>query len=468
MSNGLLQITVSKGPYMNPSLARKTTWAALMGAALFLGACVTSNEDKGPPVDPEFADAKIDARVAGQSMIESFEQGKNWNTTFTAPTGLQPLGNVSTSMGALKKQAAMAGDIDITPDLHANLDDTGKGYATVYSESKGLLVNIKDTAIIKWDDNARDTVKDNEIALSFKRISTYIGGKVETVVFSDADGDKQVTAVPGQDNKVKLELTVEDNGAVEKTTLVVGAGKDANFDAEEDNTILQANWIKTKAGVTTGTGAYTDADGDGVITDNSKTSIVLAKYSEINPKDRPLIARADFEAKVRVLANKAGDEPVTFSYEETTKFGRTNKVNIKNRAGGAEIVKGDTMTVHLETTVTLAEDTLKSAVIEFMMNMGQDLKSDTDDVCYAIHIKTTKRFGLEREAEFNFISAQPIPHGAEPVAGTFNGKATYANGKSATTSGSFSPTGFSVKYTGPEGNTVTVEFTRQGDLVSNP
>ena len=451
-----------------PSLARKTTWAALMGAALFLGACVTSNEDKGPEVDPEFADAKIDARIAGQSLVAGFEQGKDWNTTFTAPTGLQPLGGISTRIATLKKQASIAGDIDLGGELHANLDDTAKGYATIYSETNILLVNIKDTAIIKWDDHARDTVKDNETALSFKRISTYIGGKVETVTFSDADGDKQVTPVPGRDNKVKLEFTVADNGAVEKTTLVVGAGADANFDKEEDNTILQADWIKTKGGVTTGTGAYTDADGDGVITDNSKTCMVLAKYSEFEPKDRPLLEKADFEAKVRVLAHKAGDEPVTFSYEETTRSGRTNKVGISNRAGGTEIVKGDTMTVRLETMVTAAEDTLKSAVVEFVMNMGQDLKSDTDDVCYAIHVKTSKRFGLEREAEFNFISAQPIPHGAEPVAGSFDGKAVYANGKTATLSGSFSTKGFSVKYTGPEGKTVTVVFTKQGDLVSNP
>ena len=405
-----------------------------------------------------------------------FEQGKDWNTTFTAPVGLQPLGGLSTGLGgtigagvgALKKRASIAGDIDITPDLHANLDDTAKGYATIYSETYGQLVTIKDTAIIKWDEYARDTVENNEIALSFKRISVYFDGKVETVVFSDADGDKQVTPVPGKNNKVKLEFTVADDDAAEKTTVVVGAGADANFDKEEDNTILQADWIKTKGGVTTGTGSYTDADGDGVITDNSDTSIVLARYSVFEPKDRPLIKKADFEAKVRVLPNKAGDEPMTFSYQETTKSGRTNKVSIKNRAGGTEIVKGDTMTVRLETTVTPAEDTLKNAVVEFVMNMGQDLKSDTDDVCYAIHVKTSKRFGLEREAEFNFISAQPIPHGAEPVAGSFDGKATYANGKTATLSGTFSPAGFSVKYTGPEGNTVTVEFTKRGDLVSNP
>jgi hypothetical protein len=475
MSNGLIQIIVSKGPDMNtlnrlnPSFARKTAWAALTGAAMFLGACVTSNEDKGPPVDPEFADVKLDARIAGQTLFESFEQGKGWNTTLTAPIGLQPLGGVSTGINALKKQASMAGDIEISPNLFANLDDTAKGYATIYGETKGLFVDIKDTAVIKWDDHARDTIKDNETALSFKRISvTKISGKIETVEFTDGDGDKQVTPVPGKDNKVKLVFTVEENDAVEKTTLLVGAGKDADFDKEEDNIILQAGWVRTKGGVVTGTGEFLDADDDDVILDNSKTCIVLARYSEIEPKDRPLIARADFEAKVRILANKAGDEPVTFSYKETTKFGRTNKVSVKNRAGGAEIVKGDTMTVHLETMVTAAEDTLKSSEIEFVMNMGQDLKSDTDDVCYAIHIQTSKRFGLEREAEFHFVSSKPIPHGAEPVAGTFDGKATYANGKSATMSGSFSPEGFSVKYTGPEGNTVTVEFTKQGDLVSNP
>jgi hypothetical protein len=454
---------------MNSSLARKTTWAALLGTALFLGACVTSNDGNGPVIDPDFADAKVDARVAGQSLVGSFEQGKDWNTTFTAPEGLQAIGSVSTNVGSLKKQAAMAGDIDLGGALHANLDDTAKGYATIYAEYELLLVNVKDTAIVKWDDKAKDTVKDNENIISFKRVSTSLGGlKVETAEFTDADGDKLVTAFPGKENKVKLVLTVAEKGAVEKTTLIVGAGPDANFDKEEDNTILAADWVKTKGGVVTGTGAYLDADGDGVITDNSKTCIVLAKYSEIEPKDRPLIQKADFEAKVRIFANKAGDEPISFSYTETTKFGRTNTVTIKNRAGGSEIVKGDTMTVHLETSVSHSDDTLKHAVVEFVMNPGQDLKSDSDDVCYAIHIKTSKRFGLEREAEFNFVSAKPIPHGAEPEAGTFDGKATYANGKTASLKGSFSPDGFSAEFTGPEGNTVKVEYTKNGDVASNP
>ncbi|MEO6094506.1 MAG: hypothetical protein ABIW76_02115 [Fibrobacteria bacterium] len=448
--------------------SRNVAWAVLLGASAFLGACVSSNEDSGAYVDPAFKDTPIDARVAGRTLSGSFDQGKEWNTTLTAPNGLQALGGVSTSVGVLKKQASMAGNADLGVEFKVNLDDTGKGFATVYSETQGILVYTKDTAIVKWDDNARDTVKDNERIISFKRVAAYTSGKIETAEFTDGDGDNIVTAAPGNDNKVKLVLTVEDKGAVEKTTLLVGAGADANFDKEEDNTILKAEWVKTKGGVVTGTGAYLDADGDGIVTDNSKTCLVIAKYSEIEPKDRPLIAKADFEAKVRILANKAGDEPVTFSYSETTKLKRTNKVSIKNRAGGSEIVKGDTMTVLLETTVGDADDTLKHAFVEFVMNPGQDLKSDADDVCYAIHIKSSKRFGFEREAEFNFVSDEPIPHGAEPVSGTFDGSATYANGRTATLSGSFSPAGFSGKYTGPEGNTVSVVYSKNGDVVSNP
>ncbi len=453
---------------MNPSIARKTAWAALLGASLFLGACVNDPEGGSAPVDPKFAKTKITSQVAGQTLLGSFQQSSEWNSTVTAPSGLEALSGVSAGMGSLKHAASLAkiaGDIDVGGGVMANLDDTGKGFATLYHKYFGPFSWIEDTAVVKWDEVARDTtIKDKNI-LSFKRVTAYLTGKKESAAFADADGNGLVNAVAGIDNKVKLTITVEENGVTEKTVLIVGAGKDANFDKEEDNTVLEANWTRTKSGVVIGTGAFRDADNDGVVTDNSKDCIVLAEYSDIEPKDRPLIARVDFKAKIRVFANKAGDEPVSFSYTETTKGHRTNVVTIKNREGGDEIIKGDTMTVHLETTVSLSTDTLKHATLDFVMNPGQNLKSDSDDVCYAIHITSEKQFGFERSASFNFVSATPIPHGQAPTAGTFDGEATYANGKSITLKGSFSPDGFSVTFTGPDG-TAKIEYNKNGDLVS--
>jgi hypothetical protein len=457
---------------MNRTFAPNARWIAYaftMGAALFLGACVTSNEEAA--IDPQYKDAKVDAQVAGRTLTGSFTQSLQWNSTATAPTGLQNLAGLSTGVGSLQKTAALAkaaADIDIGGGVMANLDDTGKGTALIYHKYNIVLNSIEDTAIIKWDDRARDTAQKDKNIISFKRVNRGIANlRVETSEFADADGDGLVNAVPGGKNKVKITFTVEQGGTVEKTEVVAGAGPDADFNTEDDNIVYEAKWTRTKKGVATGTGVFQDADGDGIVIDNSRDCIVLAQYSDIEPEDRPLIQKVDFKAKIKVLAHKAGDVPMSFSYVETTKNGRTNSATIRNRAGGDEIVKGDTLYVTLETTKTADSDTLKHAILVFAMNPGQDLTSDADDSCYSIHVESDKRFGLERHAEFDFVSASPIPHGQLPTAGTFSGEADYANGKSVTLKGSFSPTGFSAEYKGPDGS-AKVEWNLSGILSSNP
>jgi hypothetical protein len=58
-----------------------------------------------------------------------------------------------------------------------------------------------------------------------------------------------------------------------------------------------------------------------------------------------------------------------------------------------------------------------------------------------------------------------VPHGQEAKAGSFSGKVTYANGKSATLEGSFTETLFTATFTGPEGNSVTVTYNKNGQVV---
>lgn len=456
-----------KGPHMKTNHSKYLTGLLFSGSALFLGACVTSNEETNI-IDPAFKDAKVDARVAGQSLTGSFEQGKSWNNTITAPTTLENLNTASTQVVTLHKQAALA-KFAANPtngELQFDTSTTALGYVTVFTHSKLLLTTIEDSAKVKWDDQAKDTIKDNEHIISWKRVQTNISGKTEVTEITDADGDGFVNAVPGKNSKVKIVFVVTENGIISNTIVVATAGKDDNFDKDSDNTVTEASWTKTKSGTVIAQGAYTDGDADGIVMDNSKTNIVIAKYFEMNPTNRPFVKKVSFVAKVRILTNKTGDEPVSFSYEEEMKSGRINSATIKNRAGGDEIVKNDTMTVHLETLVVSADDTLKSATLDFVMNPGSDLKSDTDDVCYSVHITTEKKFGLERSSDFTFISDSPVPHGQEPKAGSFSGHATYANGKSASLKGSFSPTSFKAEYTGPEGGTATVEYNKSGEVIA--
>ena len=441
---------------MNPSFNRQLARLTFLGAALLLSACNNTE----PGVD-DYQNSVVDARTGGKSLANSFNQGKDWDAAISAPT--TPTFGLSTQTNVLKKSTAMPSRADL--DFKINLDDTAKGYATVTAETPGLLMTSYDTAVVKWDEKSKDTVKDNENIVSYKHVVVYIGGKVETLVITDADDNGQVTPVAGVVNQAHFVITTSQGGMVETADLIVGSGADNNFDLEADNTIYKALWTKTKAGVVVARGEFLDGDGDGKVGDNSIDQVVIAKWFEMNPAGKPFVKKATAEAKLTVFANKAGDEPISFSYTEELITGRVNAISMKNRNGTADIIKGDTMWVKIETTKAAAADTLQHAEIVIVMNPGQDLKSEEDDLCYAIHIKSEKKLGFERSAEFNFVAGEPVPHGQDPKSGTFDGKATYANGKSATLKGSFSPTGFSAEFTGPEGNTVKVEITKSGDVI---
>jgi hypothetical protein len=460
MQHGIFKLTRMQGDPMNTRLDRRVTRLCLLGAALSLGACNSIE----PGVD-DYQNSVVDARTAGQSLAGSFAQGTDWDAAVQAPA--TPSFTLNTQTQVLKKSTALPafGSAAGSADLKVDLGDTAKGFVTVTNVVPGLAVVSHDTAVIKFDDKWKDGIADNENAISFKRTSVHLGGKVETLAITDADDDGQVTPVAGINNKARFVFTTSHLGVTETADLIVGSGPDNDFDAEGDNTVYKAQWTKTKGGVVIAQGEFKDGDNDGKVGDNASDQVVLASWFEMNPAGKPLVRKSTAQAKMKVFKDKAGDEPMSFSFTEEWKSGRVNQVTLKNRHGGEDIIKGDTMRVRIETTKAADDDTVHHAEITVVMNPGQDLKSDADDLCYSFHIKTQKRWGFERSAEFNFVAGEPVPHGQDAKSGSFDGKATYANGKSATLKGSFSPEGFSAEFTGPEGNTVKVEYAKSGDVI---
>lgn len=444
---------------MQTSTRSTLTRLFLLGAALSLGAC----NGLEPGVD-DYSNAQVDVRTAGKTLSGSFEQGKHWEAAIRTPTSPAAFG-LSTQTQVLRKSTALPGTPTAGPGLEVDLSDTADGLVRVSNVVPGLFLTHYDSAVLKYDDKWKDGLPDNENAVSFRRHTVHAGGKTETLLITDADNDGQVTPKAGSDNQARFQFTTVQGGVTESADLVVGSGPDNDFDLEGDNTVYQAIWTRTKDGAEVARGELLDADGDGKVGDNAKDQIVTAKWYEINPPLKPWVRKTAAEARLKVFAHKSGDEPITFSASEELVTGRVNAISMKNRLGGDSIIKGDTMWVGIETTRSRSDDTLQHAEIVVIMNPGQDLKSDADDLCYAFHIKTQKRFGFERSAEFNFVAGEPVPHGKDPVSGTFDGKVTYANGQSATLQGEFSPSGFSAEYTGPDGNSVKVEFTKSGDVI---
>lgn len=452
-------------------ISTRAAVAALALAGLNFTACLQNPTETVD--DADYSQVQVTAQTAGASLSQSFHQAKDWeaatgNTAATGAMQTEIMQSVFGASAALNQKSSLAKAAAASVEDWAFTIDSAAGVVHLTQTVSVLGVTTVNKAEAKWDDKAKDDIKDNENLIRFSQTKTYLLGKVESAVFTDADGDGIVNAVSAG-SKVKIAFEKKEGATVESATIVAGCGPDLNFDTEDDNTLHLAEWNRKVGGVLQAEASFSDADQDGIIVNNADTSVVLLQFSEYLPAHRPLVQEMHAKAKVRLFGKKngqdLGDEPVSFGYTETLKTGRVNTVSMKNRQGGEDLIKNDTMTVRLETVAKRDDDTLRTASIEIVMNPGADLKSDADDSAYAFHVKTQKKIGFEREAEFHFWSDAPVLKGQEPKAGHFEGEATYANGKKASLKGEFSPNGFSAEYTGPEGNTVTVQFSAAGAVI---
>ncbi len=452
----------------HPSKTANLTFGALgLLSSALLSACLQSPASDATDAT-DYSRSKVTEKVAGQTLAESFSTTQDWDKTVSNPADRDAWQKVFGASTALKKKASLAKLARTSNEDWQVTIDSAAGLVHLSHKTEIAGITVQEEADAKWDDAAKDTIKDNEHLLRFSQTKTYPLGKVEKASFEDGDGDGLINPAT-KGSKVKITFLNTEGKTVETAVIIAGCGPDLNFDTEADNAIYQADWNRKIDGVLRAEASFLDADQDGIIVDNADTSLVEMRFSDYEPLDRPLVKERHTHAKVRVFGkdengNDQGDEPVSFGYTETLKSGRVTTVSLRNPNGGEDLVAGDTMTVSVETVAKRDDDTLKTLSLEIVMNPGQDLKSEDDDSVYAFHVKSSKHLGFEREAEFHFYADTPVLHGQEPTAGHFSGKATYANGQTATLEGSFSPRGFSAEYTGPQGSTLDVDFDLAGAL----
>jgi|GEM_PF-1963739 len=442
-------------------------WTALAGAAL-LSACLnpTSESDTAtPPADVESG--------IGQALAASFSGAQAWELAADNRMDPELWGRVAVSAELLAGEGAAAdlsGAGTLLSKRSSSADDTldiavdsSLGLATVAHVYVLLGATVTDSAVIRWDDKAKDTVHDNENIVSFKQIKRNLLGQTEVTVFTDGDGDGLINPTQAG-SKVDILCEKSGSGMTETTRLVVGCGPDMDFAGEADNLLFSASWEKRQGDKVMAEAEFADGDGDGMVRASADTSVVELRFKEVSPQGRPLVAELSGTAKIRLFGQDAGDEPVGFSYVETMKSGRINTVTLKNTRGEAEILGDDTLTVTLQTRAERADDTLKNLSVDFVMSLGKNLQSDADDSCYAFHVHSMKKIGLEREAEFHFLPDEPVLHGENPVSGHFEGQITFADGGMATLTGNFSPTGFHTEISGDAVAAGEFDFDLSGEV----
>ncbi|MEO7424168.1 MAG: hypothetical protein ABI036_03210 [Fibrobacteria bacterium] len=311
-----------------------------------------------------------------------------------------------------------------------------------------------------------DTIKGNETILSAKFVSTYAGGRVETAVITDGDGDGRLNPAD-EYSRENILFTAAENGVTEKTEILVGAGPDLDFNGEADNRLYAIAWSKVSGSDTLGTAVYTDADGDGVAIDNSKASLVDLDFYQRGPSaDHPdaVWSRAKLRLVVRYQEEAKEVKRVRFEMEDST--GRREIGEVLDRSGAADFDMRDTVQAHFLTHATAGSDTLDSLDVRLTMGLGRDFDAKSDDSIYAMDMRSAKKLGEEKSAHFAFRSDKPIPSGKDPVSGELSMEVEYADGTSLSVEGMISADRLDVTVRDRQGKRVHAVWDRQGRGIS--
>jgi hypothetical protein len=430
--------------------------------ALLLSACVNSDNGSDPEYD-KYKNTPVNESTAKASLQAQSASMAAWDGMMENPVSVSDVpGTGSGAEWMMVQKAAGPAKVSAGDDLVIDSSTAAQGYATFSITRAGLLSTTYDTAVVKWDAQARDGISGNENVMSWSHTVAWVNGTRERAAFTDADGDGLVNVVPGGQNRVRIDYRKEWNGGspVETAVVVAAAGPDGSFDGEADNRLYQAEWERRIGGKLAASAQFTDEDGDGLVLDNADTSVIRLTAWESMPTLRPLVKGVRAVVRVRKLGYGKGEEPVGFEYTDTLRDGRNRHVYLRNSAGGDVILANDTLRLFAETRQKDGNDSLRSLDVKLAFGAGADLKSQDDDVFYSLRVEAHNRLGFQRDMTFEVVSATPVPRGQAPQSGTFRFDATYANRKSVSVVGTFTPTAFQGTYTGPKGDTASFYVAR--------
>ncbi len=351
--------------------------------------------------------------------------------------------------------------------------DTIDGRIKITVTTSTLLYSKYDTIEVLMDGTVFDGVEGNESIIDFRGAKNYKNGTLEYYKIKDSDGDGIINGtLPHQKALLTIQTVYTKSvlghpaGESVKTLIEVGAGKDNKFGSETDtaaqadNLIFEASWIKIQNSDTVAYVLFEDADGDGVVAAGCIGTIDVRILQRHNPL-KPLV---EYEkASLRIERDSSGKErTVRIGIEEKLLTGRLNRIWAVDQTGDSTIDPGDTAFIHFATNSPAVDDSEITAHAILKVDPGENLTDSSDNLLIEIQLEKSFRSGRLDSLQFHCVFDPPLSHGESPRGGSFEFKAMFRNGKTATLDGSFEVGVIKATFTGPEGNVVEVTL-REGE-----
>ncbi|MFW6245413.1 MAG: hypothetical protein ACOC36_05955 [Fibrobacterota bacterium] len=411
------------------------------------------------PVSTE-PQGSTDAGSLGQMAFASVEESSDLDNLF---------GSMQTATQLLSEQPPMAIEAP-APELTKSQAGASewkvsvKGEQTVVTRTvQGVLKTTFDTLIVRTE-----TAPDLFNVIEARCEHVYASQK-EKLVISDADGDGIVNGEEQYNGTAKLTFTVIRtgdgpgfrNGETETSEIKVSCGPDKSFDLEEDNLILEAKWVKYLNDQKIAHAIYTDADEDDVLWSENGSGVTEVELFNSKDPSRPHLDNAMLVMRVSKTGNT--EKVVRIAGREEYISGRVSQFWALDEQGDSTITPNELAYVHFK-TVSAPSDAEKSAHVVYVINPGENLGDESDNVLHEIHVDRENRNGLIKLYQFSFVADPPVPNGQEPSGGTFEMNVTHFDNSTAALVGSFSETHLTATHTDREGTVRQVTVDKSGNV----
>jgi hypothetical protein len=431
----------------------KQTLFLISGSILALTGCSNNpiSSSTNTNTEPETISSALVGKLAFENITQNSQTTSSISIENPAPANILTPPSIPSTQVNLAKRSALAKTLEGSIKI-----DSVHNTITFTSSKTVLGVVQSDTAVIALNSAALDNIENNETILIYRGAREY-PSKIENYAIIDLDGDGVINGLSAH-QQITISTTTKylsatighKTGETELLQISVNAGADNNLQTEPDNGITMALWSRVIGSDTLAFVKYSDADGDGIISQNGVPSTIDIYIYESGNPFKPLVKYGKLTSRI-VRAADGTEKAVRYAAEEMFYSGRLNKAWAVDSTGDSTISSGELAYLHLTTSSPSVTDTEVTTEVILVVDPGIDLGNTTDNILHEIHITKDNRIGIVRKLKIDFVANPPIPDGKAATGGTFELNAECINSKSVSLKGTFHESYLDATYTGPDG-----------------
>lgn len=434
-------------------------------SAIALSVAMVGCSPTTPPPQSAGGDDFPNAQVLGKIIVDNLSKGEQWADSIALPAASSPAAIAQSVSVPSAPSSGLTKKTNTSLTLHFDFSDTSHGVVRVDAHLVSDSAIKNDTFLILYDDAFRDSIKNNEHLYMLKGKSTNKKTLITTsYLFIDSDGDSIINNQDGKPNRVFVSSSSAFLvGAVRKFEIEIDAGKDGNLDTKEDLRILQCQSLSLgKNNDTLSMVRYENYGGDSALFD---ASVRDSFFIRVRLVDTDILSRrTDAEAVFLMFPlDSSKNHPVYFRSAKSLSSGAVARSIVRSPRPDSLFSANDTALAYI--IVDSPDNIVNLDTFRMRIVTGENPADMANNSLIELFIHQIKRRADERETLLTLTSDQPVAKGQKLQSGSLSLYLIHADGGWISLIGSFMAAGITAHYEDSQGNSINLEWDRNGEPV---